>query len=893
MIREPLVDSISLPAICAILRWFDHKLLVALHPEIHPEGLAPDARELAELLAAAEALPADAGARGYQLSEAARGAALAQLGPDRPHVELLVHTRAFHYFLQCMQRAEQRDGQLDGEADCFYHLSKLFPLLGSRGEWAVVQHYVACADEARPLVLAHQQRLQLYEGYAAVRTQSYERGATILTALLQQPDLDAMVQIHALNALGQAHHFQTEYDQALTRYREMHSVAMAAGERTYEGVALINMSHEYNDLNYFDRALELSQQSLAIFRELGDAYHEADALSAVGNNATRLGLWHVAQRHFHEAIELYKALGLTGRLASTYCCQGILHHMLGDEQTSVQAYRQALAIAESVDHADPATALDTYAHSGFLYQTQQRWDEAEAAYSAAERLAAQVGNKLWPSLLAYQRGNILKRQGRIAETLAAYRQAIERIEALRTTTESEDIKLGLLGTTQQVYEAMVLLCVAEGRTEDAFNYVERARSRAFLDALIHKAPELYETLDRPVATLAEVQRRLPADALLIEYFTTGVVPRGEHLLNKLPPENRRLREHLTEPPQVLIFAITHDAAEVRHAALDPSTLRPMPGDPGPGRRLLYGRRLPLLYERLIGPVQHLLRGRSLLYLAPHGPLHYVPFNALHTENGEHLLAADGPMIAYAPSATILLRNCLGRPSGRADNFLALGYNDCGEIGLDHAEAEARSIARLMGGEAWTGPEAKSAQLIAAAQHVRWLHFAGHAIYKPRDPLDSELRLGADDSLSARTIMGELTLRADLVTLSACTSGLSQVVPGDELLGLQRAFLYAGAPAIVCTLWEAADIVARLVMERFYTQLRQGAPAAAALRDAQIAVREMTGRDALATILRWRREHPEDEAVLKDAAALYLKQLDDKPFASPFCWAPFMLIGRPY
>lgn len=887
MIRDEIVDSVSLPALCAILRWFDRRLLLALL-----EGTQPDEHELTALLLSEQVVPVPTQQR-LSLAETARNEVLARLGNERPHVELVVHTRAFQYFLQCMERAEQRNGYLDGESDCFYHLGKLFPLLGARGEWSTVQQYVATVRAAQPRGTEHLHRLRLYEGYAAVRTHNYDQGQAILTALLAQPELDPMVQIHAWNALGQAHHFQTEYDRALSCYHQMHTVAVAAGERTYEGVALINMSHEYNDLSYFERALELSQQSLAIFQELSDTYHEADALSAVGNNATRLGLWHVAQQHFRLAVERYQSLGLTGRLANTFCCQGILHHMLGDEQASEAAYRQALAIAESPEHADPTTALDTYAHSGFLYQTQQRWAEAEAAYAAALRLAEQVRNKLWPSLIAYQRGNILKRQGRIDETLIAYRQAIETIEALRTTAEGEDVKIGLLGTTQQVYEAMVLLCLEQGRTVDAFNYVERARSRAFLDTLVHKAPELYETVDRPVATLVEVQGRLPGDALLIEYFTTGVVPRGDHVLNKLPAENLRLREHLTESPQVLIFAITSATVEVHRAALDPSTLRPLPGDPGPGRRLLYGRRLPLLYERLIGPVEHLLRGRSLLYLVPHGPLHYVPFNALHTERGEYLLAADGPMIAFAPSATILLRNCLGRPTGRAGGFLALGYNDTGEMCLAHAEAEARSIARLMGGVAWTGAAAKSTRLIAEAQQVRWLHFAGHAIYKPRDPLDSELQLGVEDALTARTIIGELTLHADLVTLSACTSGLSAVVSGDELLGLQRAFLYAGAPAIVCTLWEATDIVARLVMEHFYTRLRQGSPAAGALRDAQIAVREMTGRQVLATILRWRIEHPEDEATLRDLATVYGEQPEARPFAAPFCWAPFMLIGRPY
>src|SRR5205085_2399619 len=142
-----------------------------------------------------------------------------------------------------------------------------------------------------------------------------------------------------------------------------------------------------------------------------------------------------------------------------------------------------------------------------------------------------------------------------------------------------------------------------------------------------------------------------------------------------------------------------------------------------------------------------------------------------------------------------------RPDSHAAPLLALGYNDEGEAGLRYAEDEAGHVARLAGGQAWAGPDAKSQRLIAAGKHARWLHIAGHAVYDPHDPLGSYIQLGRDDPLSARAILRELVLNADLVTLSACMSGLSQVMSGDELMGLQRAFLYAGASAVVCTLWE--------------------------------------------------------------------------------------------
>ncbi len=137
------------------------------------------------------------------------------------------------------------------------------------------------------------------------------------------------------------------------------------------------------------------------------------------------------------------------------------------------------------------------------------------------------------------------------------------------------------------------------------------------------------------------------------------------------------------------------------------------------------------------------------------------------------------------------------------------------------ESEAHAIARTMGGTAWTGSAAKSMALPSVAGSIRWLHIAGHGVYLPHDPLGSYLSLGADDILSARMVMRDLSLRAALVTLSTCMSGLNHVVAGDELLGWLRAWFYAGASTMVCTLWEASDVVARLLMERFYEALQRG------------------------------------------------------------------------
>jgi CHAT domain-containing protein/predicted negative regulator of RcsB-dependent stress response len=877
-------DDSSLLSICALLRWFDRDLIRALTSQ-------KDAG-IEALLASDQVIPAAEPADAYQLRGDIRAEALARLRAERPSDESTLHRRIFEHFLHRIQEARPDDRHTADEDSVLHHLSELFLLIAARQEWHLLAELVA---DTRTTSLQHmrtEQWLSFYEGFVLIRTQDLDHGEAILMQLLGRPDLESQLRMQVLNALGQVCWFQTRYDRALAFWQEAYRLARETDDLLYQGSALLNMSIVYEALDYCQQALDLGTQGLQILREIRDSYRESHALYHVGKYAMRLGRWQIAQSHFHEAIALYEALGIQAGLAYLYWGQGFLHHMLGDEAQSETAYVRALEISRSQEDGQPELVLDIHFQLGFLYQTQGRWAEALAAYDRASALARQLRNQYSASFIHFRRGNIFERQGRPDEALAAYAQAIARIEAMRGATEAEEIKIGLLGTAQQVYEAIVLLCLAQGQPDEAFEYVERARSRAFLDILVKRSPELYDAADQPVATLAEVQARLPADALLVEYFTTGVLPRGESLINKLPPENARLREHLALPPQTIIFAVTHERLEVIRPLLDPNTLRPQPGDPGPGRRLLRDRLLIHLHEQLIAPVESLLPGRRLLYLIPHGPLHYVPFLALRSSAAQHLLQADGPAIALAPSATILLRNCLGRPASQGQQLYALGYNDEDKEALRYAEAEARHVAELAGGDAWAGSESKSQRLFDAGRRARWLHIAGHALYDPHDPLSSHLRLGAGDTLSARTIMSRLDLDADLVTLSACTSGLTHVVAGDELLGLQRAFLYAGARAVVCTLWEAADFVALLVMDRFYDGLRRGGSPAAALRDAQVAVRSMTGGDVLAVLERWRLEHPAFVAALGELPDVPYDARDSAIYADPFYWAPFMLIGRP-
>jgi CHAT domain-containing protein len=242
--------------------------------------------------------------------------------------------------------------------------------------------------------------------------------------------------------------------------------------------------------------------------------------------------------------------------------------------------------------------------------------------------------------------------------------------------------------------------------------------------------------------------------------------------------------------------------------------------------------LARLHALVMAPLEALLAGAQRLLIAPYAALHYLPFAALY--NGNDYLA-ERVELAYLPGSSLLRYLREGRaeqPSAGAPplSLLALANSHGGR--LPNTLEEARQIAA-----AWPGPvmlaleeDAALARLQAEAGRFDVLHLATHGDFRPDNPLFSGLAL-ADGWLATLDVFN-LHLKAGLVTLSACQTGRSVVGGGDELFGLMRAFLAAGATALAATHWPVEDRSAAQLMAAFYRRLAAGEGRAAALGAAQ-------------------------------------------------------------
>jgi CHAT domain-containing protein len=164
-------------------------------------------------------------------------------------------------------------------------------------------------------------------------------------------------------------------------------------------------------------------------------------------------------------------------------------------------------------------------------------------------------------------------------------------------------------------------------------------------------------------------------------------------------------------------------------------------------------------------------------------------------------------------------------------------------------------------------------------------------------MSSRLKL-ADSTLHASEMLRELRLQADLVILSACETGRSHVLRGDEILGLSRAMLYAGTPSLVVTLWPVHEIPTRLLVEKFIGDLLADArfDPARSLAATQSWLRNLSLAEAQALLTQWRPDPiAEIEAHLTTLWQMthpgQTPQADSRLFAHPFFWSPYILIGE--
>jgi CHAT domain-containing protein len=678
----------------------------------------------------------------------------------------------------------------------------------------------------------------------------------------------------------------------------------------------LDLADTYLALNLLDEAGALSQDQLRLASELGLENEHARALFYVSTQRGRLGRFGDALSGLQEAEAAFASQDNLVWRTRCVVARAALLLARGDASDLKQAAvlaRQASRVFARLGLASRQAIASAMLARAHLRLGRARLAEDEAR--SALWLAQGVGVPWLLFECNYILGKAMRARSEPERAYAAYREATEALERVRSELQPEELRISLVSDKTDVYQELVLLCLERSAVDEALLHAERAKSRAFAERLAESVdlvglnvdPQVIGTTDAAVldrmhglrdelvwlysrlsngeasstvqrlrrevsareAELVRLHRRLqPASRTRAAALGVGssieTNPTAQSLRGRLPSGTVVLEYFQAGDELVLFVFDTRHLSAHRLGSVDEiqeliDRFRFQVSKFGLGdayvklhaeaMQLHIDRILADMYAALIGPAADDLVDARCLVIVPHGVLHYLPFHALIDPSGAALVERID--LAYAPSATVLA-SCYDRPAVPAGlgQHLLVGVAD---PSIPEVNGEIEALERLFGPSMVLSGEAATEQAFRRqASQADVIHLAAHAVFRQDNPLFSAIRL-ADGWLSLYDLYG-LRLRASLVTLSACETGVNEVLAGDELVGLARGFFQAGAASVVVSLWAVNDASTARLMQRFYTHLESGIGPAAAMRLSQTDLR---------------REYPH-----------------------PYYWAPFLVIGRP-
>jgi hypothetical protein len=560
------------------------------------------------------------------------------------------------------------------------------------------------------------------------------------------------------------------------------------------------------------------------------------------------------------------------------------------------ACRAATVSLEEAGALDRA-ALGLFVEGAILARLGQDAD-AERAFVRAREAAT----RLSADHLLFQAHAAL---GELHETtdpdaaVESYRRAIDHLETVRSRALVADLKVAFLTDKASVYERLVALLLRDAGTlsppapaiAEAYDYVERSKSRTLLEDLLSAESQWSASGARQSELAVQVQRvrdlRTRLNSAYLSAYGADAVPTLDSVSRRsggpsIPELEQELglatRElqlatspttavggiplQLDGPPSARpvdgvtlvelygaagnLLAFVRRGHEIVLRTLSPlaeierlvERLSFQIGHSAAGGEQLMANRASLrrgmdrclqqLHRAIVEPLADVLPAGGDLVIVPHGPLHGIPFHALH-DGAQYL--TERYTITYAPSAGVF-EACRQKARPLGQRLLVVGIDD---PGLPYVTHEVESVAETWGdATSLSGRRATSRALWRQAGSFDVLHLATHGVFRADNPAFSSVKL-ADAWLTVADL-AEVARGAQLVTLSACETGVSGLSAGDEVVGLTRGLLAAGCTAVIASLWTVSDQSTAYLMEQLYRGLRSGMNAAAALRAAMNHVR---------------------------------------------------------
>lgn len=668
------------------------------------------------------------------------------------------------------------------------------------------------------------------------------------------------------------------------------------------GLAFRHLGDTPKGIAYYNESLNVAKRKnnqeihRLMLTNLGEAYLDASPPN-----------YSESQRLLEEALQLSSEPKFLAQKSKVLASFGRLYYEKGQYQKACAVQQEAYKLACIVpDKRQQARSLNSL---GAAYSKLKQWQKALKSYQAAQQLGEQLFSARLVWLAHSGMAANYRQLGQFTEAEKHYRLAIQSQETMRNKLREDGDKISFWQDKVKLYKDLISLLLRPTLQNQAvpkhsvlpkneanaaaFQLAEQWRARALLDIMVESSTRaasgnLNNTVRHSIG-LPEAQRLLDDQTVVLSYSL--------------------------DQSESLLFGISHNQFEAYQLSGETdinaraTNLLKMLSEKTQVSADSYRLAASALYQTLIAPASTLLAGKKRLIIVPDGVLQRLPFEVLLKEPVKKVGAldpADLPYlvkdfaISYAPSVSIWaqLHEAVAKNNKAPKDFIAFGNplypketqglfaslsGGAKLQSLKYSQGEMERIKALFGKDGsvalYQGAQANEAAVksMDLLNQYRYVHFSVHASANEAIPRFSGLLLsppfnpGAETSslsqgdgvLTAEEIMG-LRLNAELVSLSACETGLGKQVKGEGLMGLMRAFIYAGTHSVAVSLWKVDERATADLMENFYKYLLHG------------------------------KKQKDGTAIsLNKAEALQEAQLNAiREGNTPYYWAPFVIVGYP-
>jgi CHAT domain-containing protein/TolA-binding protein len=605
-----------------------------------------------------------------------------------------------------------------------------------------------------------------------------------------------------------AHRAQVEWELGLVnaglgRWGEAMRL-LRASIATFEGIGEIHNATAVREIlaEVYDQIGEPTaawHHRIIALRELGrtPSRRLRVAVESIATAAVRNRDWAVALSFLGVELEVIQK-GDTMALIDTLLLRARVQQQLGRTREGARDLARA---TEAVSRLRDS-GLHSHAEAECLAVEAYLAEPANAValLSRAIEFHRKKGRRIFLPEMLLERGRAMEAVGNGAAAAADFDQAIAELEAQRTSIDPGDERWGVFTGAGDLFDNAIGLAVARGDTRGALAYSERSRANALLDRV-----------SAELSPIPEISK----DTVIVEYVALPA-----HLVIFVVEHGRRLRVVQQDVKRSTLAVWIEQLAE--SAAIDD--------------RATFRRVAALLYARLVAPVADSVDVARLVVFVPDDMLSAIPFSALVDGRGRYLIERQAVVIA--PSLAVYERLASrARQASPAPRALVIAgpSSRAGDLrDLSAATREAEAVASAYPNAVMMGPNdgGRRDALTTRTSGVNIIHFVGHA-REPESNADAALVTSSadDDVLDVRSIASMRLSGVDVVVLAACSTARGH--PGSRNISVAHAFVAAGVPSVVATLWPIADDPAAEFFPRLHRRLAERVPAAEALRSIQL------------------------------------------------------------